>query len=104
MPASAELSKELEGYTHVAVVGIKTGYAVQATVQALCDLGLRVSVIEECVMDDDLDRHEAVMEHLIPVYANTLTMAEWLDQAIGLDRFQEKIIKDERSSAQKVFL
>jgi nicotinamidase-related amidase len=50
----SELAKELvsNGITHVAIVGIKTGHAVQAMTQACCDLGLRVSVLQECVMDN----------------------------------------------------
>ncbi|KAL3925326.1 MAG: hypothetical protein SGILL_000483 [Bacillariaceae sp.] len=61
----------------VTVVGIRTGYSIQVTVQALCDLGWKVSVINECILDDDQERHQAIVSHLLPLYADTISLAEW---------------------------
>jgi len=61
------------------VVGMKTGHVVQATCQMLCDACIRVRVVEECVRDDDLARHDAVVQHLLPLYADVVpSIAEWM--------------------------
>ena len=88
LPSKSSFRNALSGYTHATVVGIKTSGSVQATVQLLCDLGLRVSVLEECIVDDDEQRHEVMLNHFLPLYASIIPMAEWVDRAIGLDKFQ----------------
>ena len=92
MPAP-ELTQQLQldgvNVTHVTVVGLKVGYSVQATVQALCDAGLQVSVVKECVADEDTARFESIMTYLIPMYADILSLSEWVDQTVGLDTYSE---------------
>jgi hypothetical protein len=101
MPNMSELAKELvsNGITHVAIVGIKTSHAVQATTQACCDLGLRVSVLRECVMDDDAKRHEAVLDHLLPIYASVVPMADWLENVVGLGQLTAQLQQLENSNS-----
>lgn len=55
------------GTTKAAVIGLKAGYAVQATCQALCDASIFVSVVRECVGDDIPERLTACLDHLLPV-------------------------------------
>jgi nicotinamidase-related amidase len=61
------------------VVGIRTGYAIQSTVQMLCDFGWKVSVVDECILDDDQERHTAIMKHLLPLYGDVVTLADWVE-------------------------
>lgn len=93
LPSKSSFRNALSGCTHATVVGIKTSGSVQATVQLLCDLGLRVSVIDECIVDDDPERHEAMLRHFLPLYANVISISEWVEQAVGLDKFHEYIQK-----------
>jgi nicotinamidase-related amidase len=77
--------------THVTIVGCKVGYMVQATSQLLCDAAFhRVSVVKECVGDDDDARLEALMKHLIPIYANVVDMVDFIDEAITLDAYTDR--------------
>lgn len=68
-----------DSVTDVTVVGIRTAYSVQATVQALCDLGYNVTVIKECILDDDKERHKAVLEQLLPIYADVVSLSDWME-------------------------
>mmetsp|Transcript_12402 Transcript_12402/g.29803 ORF Transcript_12402/g.29803 Transcript_12402/m.29803 type:complete len:689 (-) Transcript_12402:221-2287(-) len=87
----------LEGVTDVTVVGLKTSFAVQSAVQGLWDASSsssitslqKVSVVQECTLDDDMDRHASLMKHMIPIYADVVTLAEWVkDQII---QFEENV-------------
>jgi nicotinamidase-related amidase len=85
----AELTAALAGHgtTKVAVVGLKAGYAVQATCQVLCNEGLHVSCVRECCGDDLPERLSAVFEHLLPVYADVVTLADVIDDMVGMERY-----------------
>jgi nicotinamidase-related amidase len=95
-----ELTQQLEGVTHVTVVGLKVGYSVQATVQALCDAGLQVSVVKECVADEDTARFESTMKHLIPIYADILSLSEWVDQTMGLETYVQRLVQKELAATK----
>ncbi|KAG7338628.1 tubulin-tyrosine ligase family protein [Nitzschia inconspicua] len=58
------------GIYEVTVVGIRTSQSILSTVQSLCDLGWKVTVIEECILDDNEERHKAAVTHLLPIYAD----------------------------------
>ena len=73
---------------HATVVGIKAAYAVQAVAQALCDAGVSVRVVRECVQDDVAERRDAVLEHVLPIYANVISLAELIDSAVGLNQYK----------------
>ena len=75
------------GITAATVVGIKAAYAVQATCQALCDTIEEVSVVHECVQDDVPARLDAVLQHVLPIFANDISLTELVDRAVGLDHF-----------------
>lgn len=62
------------------VVGIRTSQAVLSTAQSFCDLGWRVALIEECIMDDNVDRHTTTLDHLLPIYGDVVNMAEWMER------------------------
>ena len=70
------------GITNVYVAGIKTSGAIQITCQLLMDKGLDVSVIRECVQDDDPERCAAVMQ-MLPLYAAVVSLDEMIDDAVG---------------------
>eukprot|EP01052_Picozoa_sp_SAG31_P029358 SAG31_NODE_2912_length_4920_cov_3.413192_2_plen_305_part_00 len=84
-----QLDASTDGAQQVAVVGIKAGYAVQAVCQVLCSAGYAVSVARECVQDDNQDRLAAVVQHLLPVYADVVSLADLIDNMIGMDLFAE---------------
>lgn len=73
----------------VAVAGLKAGYAVQATVQCLCDAGLAVTAVRECIQDDVAERLAAVLDMLLPVYADVITLADMIDNMIGMDKYTD---------------
>lgn len=62
----------------VTVCGLKAAYAVQLTCQALCDAGLSVDVLRECVQDDVPARLAAVLEHVLPIYADVVPWEDFL--------------------------
>jgi nicotinamidase-related amidase len=77
----------------VNVVGIRTSQSVLSTAQLLCDLGWKVTVIEECVLDDGEERHKATVKHMLPIYADVVTLAEWMEMNGASDRI-ETLLKD----------
>ena len=85
---STKLVEVLQGIQNVAVVGIKASLSVQVTCQYLCDRGLDVSVVRECVADDVPERLTAVVEHLIPLYGNVISLVDFIDHAVGLDQYE----------------
>mmetsp|Transcript_8713 Transcript_8713/g.16214 ORF Transcript_8713/g.16214 Transcript_8713/m.16214 type:complete len:570 (-) Transcript_8713:97-1806(-) len=95
------------GITKVSVSGLKAGYAVQATCQALCDEGLLVQVIPECVQDDVPERLAAMLSHLLPIYAEVISLPDWLDE-LGLDvsdvrDITEPITGQDKAGSEKLF-
>jgi nicotinamidase-related amidase len=87
-----------EGVTKVALAGIKAGYAVQATCQVLCDNGLQVSVIRDCVQDDIPQRLAAVLDNLLPIYADVISLTQMIDDMIGMDEFVDHIDEQSRQA------
>eukprot|EP00929_Paragymnodinium_shiwhaense_P076529 TRINITY_DN39368_c0_g1_i2.p1 TRINITY_DN39368_c0_g1~~TRINITY_DN39368_c0_g1_i2.p1 ORF type:complete len:237 (-),score=53.04 TRINITY_DN39368_c0_g1_i2:58-711(-) len=78
--------------TKVVVAGLKLSYSVQATVQRLCDENMLVYVVKECVADDKPERQEAILEHILPVYADCVEWAsfqEGIAQEMLMDRYVE---------------
>jgi nicotinamidase-related amidase len=85
---STKLVEVLQGIQNVTVVGIKASVCVQITCQYLCDRGLDVSVVRECVADDVPERLTAVVEHLIPLYGNVISLVDFIDHTVGLDQYE----------------
>ena len=79
-----------EEVVHATIVGIKAGYAVQAAAQALCDVGVSVQIVRDCVLDDVTARLNTVLDHLLPMYGSVISLAEFIDCAIGLDHYTYK--------------
>jgi nicotinamidase-related amidase len=80
-----ELAKLLEErrISKVFVTGSKASGAVQAACQLLMDKGIKVSVVKECVQDDNNQRLEAIFDHLLPVYSDVVSLKELMDDAAG---------------------
>jgi len=76
--------------SHVTVVGCKAGYSIQAVCQVFCDQGFQVSVVRECVGDDDENRLAAVMQHLIPIYATVVGLVDYVDQAVTIEDYVDR--------------
>jgi nicotinamidase-related amidase len=95
-PSLLELIQS-QGITHVAIAGIKVGYAVQATAQALVDCGsnsgVAVSVVHEAVADDCAKRHDAVLQHVLPHFADTVSLESLVDSTMGLEMYASKVEK-----------
>ena len=85
--------------TQVYVAGAKASGAVQAVCQVLVDVCVNISVLKECVMDDDKERLKAVMEHLLPIYTNVVSLKEFMDDAVGgMDRFLDQASENSRQA------
>eukprot|EP00927_Polykrikos_kofoidii_P036351 TRINITY_DN30690_c0_g1_i1.p1 TRINITY_DN30690_c0_g1~~TRINITY_DN30690_c0_g1_i1.p1 ORF type:complete len:581 (+),score=101.76 TRINITY_DN30690_c0_g1_i1:57-1745(+) len=82
----AELLECLQerGITKVVVSGLKASYSVQATCQVLCDEGLEVTVVRECLQDDVPERLAAMLESLLPIYADVVGWEEFLED-LGIE-------------------
>mmetsp|Transcript_6256 Transcript_6256/g.8129 ORF Transcript_6256/g.8129 Transcript_6256/m.8129 type:complete len:581 (-) Transcript_6256:27-1769(-) len=76
-----------EEVTKVYVTGGKASGAVQITCQVLMDQGMEIVVVKECVQDDDPDRLNAVLQHVLPIYGSVTTLAQVIDDVGGLDTF-----------------
>lgn len=92
LPPPEELAAKLRELktTDVVVVGIKTAYAVQATCQVVCDIAgiMSVCVIDECIQDDIPERHDAVLNHLLPIYADRISLSDMVEASAGWDNYQ----------------
>ena len=84
----------------VTIVGLRTSAAVITTLHALIDHSINVSVIQECIADDTTNRTQANIEHIIPLYANVITLQDFVEQTVGLEKYAD-IIKQQ---AKKVSL
>jgi nicotinamidase-related amidase len=91
-PALLELIRS-KGISHATIVGVKVGHAVQVTAQVLTDNGVSVSVIGDSVADDCTKRQQAVLEHVLPVFANIVSLESLVDSTIGLDPFVNRVAK-----------
>ena len=91
MPAPALLDVlRSHGTTKATIVGAKAAYSVQATAQALTSAGLLVSVVRDCVVDDNAERCSAVLEHLLPVFADVVSLADAIDDIVGMDVYADE--------------
>uniref|UniRef100_A0A7S2IEK5 Isochorismatase-like domain-containing protein n=1 Tax=Alexandrium andersonii TaxID=327968 RepID=A0A7S2IEK5_9DINO len=78
--------------TKVVVAGLKAGQGVLSACQALMDEGLLVYVVRDCVADDHSERAAAVLDHVIPQFADVMNFAEFREQIsneIMIDMFVE---------------
>ena len=79
-----------QNISNVTLVGLKAGYSVQATCQVLCDVGMQVTVVRECVADDNLVRQMAILNHLIPIYANIIGLVDFMDETVNLEVYEDR--------------
>ena len=76
---------EAEGIHNVILTGAKASGSVQAACQLLIDKCMDVSIVRDCVQDDNTERLEATLDHLLPIYGNVLTLKELVDDIGGLE-------------------
>ena len=79
-----------QGVDKVYVTGAKASGAVQIACQLLMDEGMHVSVVKECVQDDDAERLKATLEFLLPVYGHVISLKDMMDDVGGLDAFSSE--------------
>mmetsp|Transcript_14521 Transcript_14521/g.29502 ORF Transcript_14521/g.29502 Transcript_14521/m.29502 type:complete len:219 (+) Transcript_14521:84-740(+) len=80
------------GITKVVVAGLKAGQGVLTACQALADEGLLVYVVRDCVADDKAERAAAVLDHVLPQFADVMNLTEFrtqISQEIMIDMFVE---------------
>lgn len=81
---SQSLPLELRGFVEdlkvkqVTLIGMKVSHAVQAVCQILCDLVQSVRVVRQAVADDNEERASAVLDNLIPIYADVIDIHNFL--------------------------
>lgn len=91
---SAELFAVLSArnITKVTVAGVKTAQGVLSTCEALVDHGALLYIVRECVADDNAKRGAAVVDHVLPQFADVLDFDEFktsMGQEMMMDRFVE---------------
>lgn len=74
----------------VTIVGVKASHCVQATAQILCDEGFAVTAVREAIQDDKPERLEAVMTHLLPIYADIVSLESFVQGMLGSEGFDSK--------------
>ena len=90
LPPSELLSTLRErNISTVTIVGVKASHCVQATAQMLCDQGFVVTVVREAIQDDKPERLDAVMTHLLPIYADVVGLETFIDGAPRLEGFSD---------------
>jgi len=96
-----------EGITKVYIAGAKASGSVQISCQLLMDNGIEVTAIRECIQDDNDERLTATIDHLLPVYANVISLEEMMQTIGGLETYSSEsrdilihhiLSKDENSS------
>jgi len=70
----------VHGVEELTVFGVSTGAVVNATVQAACDLDIKVTVIEDLCDDRIKSRHDALMAHVFPNQGTVCSSDEWLQK------------------------
>merc|ERR1740121_121289 len=85
--------------TKVVVAGIKAGYAVQSTCQVLCDLGIPVFAIRDCIQDDSAARLEAMLGQLLPAYADVVGLDDFVE-GLGLKEWAEERVAASQAQAK----
>ena len=70
----------------VYVVGAKASVSVQITCQLLTDQGTEVVIVKECVQDDNAERLQATLDHLLPVYGSVIDIKDFMED-VGIDTF-----------------
>eukprot|EP00933_Yihiella_yeosuensis_P045254 TRINITY_DN40603_c0_g1_i1.p1 TRINITY_DN40603_c0_g1~~TRINITY_DN40603_c0_g1_i1.p1 ORF type:complete len:220 (-),score=47.79 TRINITY_DN40603_c0_g1_i1:79-738(-) len=86
-----ELLRE-KGVTKVALAGLKSGQGVLAAAEDIADEGLLVYVAREAVADDNEERHLAVLDHVLPQFADVLSLEDFrsqISQEIMMDMYIE---------------
>jgi nicotinamidase-related amidase len=74
--------------TKVYLVGVKASIAIQIASQMIMDRGIHVTVVRECVQDDDESRMNAALDHILPLYSTVISLEELVvDEAGGYDSF-----------------
>jgi nicotinamidase-related amidase len=84
-----ELAALLKGedITKVYIAGAKASGSVQAAAQIIMDHGMDVSAIKECIHDDDEDRLNATIDHLLPVYCDVISLNEMMEDVGGIESY-----------------
>lgn len=71
-----ELLVQLTGVQRAVVCGIKAVLAVQTACRILCDAGISVEVVRGCVEDDVASRLTALLDHVLPTFADVVAYDE----------------------------
>ena len=71
----------------VYIAGAKASTSVQAAAQVLMDGGIDVCTIRECIHDDNDERLNATIDHLLPVYSNVISLKEMMEDVGGLESY-----------------
>ncbi|WP_433362252.1 cysteine hydrolase family protein [Actinoplanes sp. CA-142083] len=66
---------------HLVLTGIATSGVVLSTVRQAADLDFRLTVIEDCCLDNDLEVHRVLTEKVFPRQADVTTSALFLERA-----------------------
>ena len=73
-----------EGITHATISG--QVLAVQCATQLLVDETISVTVVRECVADANENKLEAMLEYLLPTYADVTSLSDAISSACGTTR------------------
>ena len=66
------------------IVGIKASGSVQHAMQSVMNTGIVCTAIPECIKDDDNEKCEAILRHLLPVYGNVTPLQDIIHD-FGMD-------------------
>ncbi|KAF5008949.1 hypothetical protein FDECE_4812 [Fusarium decemcellulare] len=66
------------GIRHVMLIGLTTMGSILGSARAGADLDFHISLVEECIMDDDKEVHELLMKRILPKFVDLVTMQDVL--------------------------
>lgn len=77
--AGSDLSYVLAGHgaTHLVLAGIASSGVVLSTVREASDRDYRLTVLEDCCLDNDPEVHRVLMERVFPRQADVVDSTEW---------------------------
>nr|WP_263314677.1 isochorismatase family cysteine hydrolase [Mammaliicoccus sp. Marseille-Q6498] len=62
---------------HLILTGVATSGVVLSTAVEAADKDFELTILEDAVMDRELDKHEFLIDKILPRYADIVTIEEW---------------------------
>jgi len=89
--------------TRIVLAGMKTAQGLLATCEAIADESIVQYIVRECVADDQVERGEAVLAHVLNQYADIMGWKEFQEQ-ISQEMMMDMFVAHKIAQQQKAGL